>query len=227
MRLHRTAFLLSLPILLGLACARPEPIPQPSIQVQVSSDPWKAALYMDGKPIGEAPYALVVSTADDLLKLTASLPNEPVVEKRIRFLSRDRAEVNFVFGEGRSSMARALGLPKILVFDYGAGVTFDVNLATLKPEFLPLLQRQANLLKTHFQGLDVFVCGHTDATGSQEINLSLSLDRARAVSGDLAGRGVPAGRMRIQGFGSQYPVMGNETELGRALNRRTELILPQ
>jgi outer membrane protein OmpA-like peptidoglycan-associated protein len=124
-------------------------------------------------------------------------------------------------------MAKALGFAKVLVFDYGAAVTFAVNQSALKPEFLPLLDRQAGVLKTHFPGLDIFVCGHTDATGPQDLNLSLSLDRARSVSGDLAGRGIPLERMKVQGFGSQYPLAGNDTEQGRALNRRTELILPQ
>lgn len=218
---------LSLPVLFGAACTPPKPMPQGAIQVRVASEPEKAALFMAGRPIGEAPHALTVASAEDLLQVSATLSNEVVVEKRIRFLSQDQAEILFVFGAGRSTMGRTLGLPKILVFDYGAGVTFDLNQASLKPGFLPLLERQAGLLKTHFQGLDIFVCGHTDSTGTQERNLSLSLDRARAVSSDLSGRGVPAERLKIQGFGSQYPVTGNDTEQGRALNRRTELILPQ
>ena len=227
MRILSPALVLAVPVLLGLGCTHPKPVPQPTIQVQVSSEPGKAALFLAGRPIGESPRTLEVPSVDDLLTMTATLNHEEVVEKRIRFLSQQQAEVTFVFGAGHSTMAKALGLAKVLIFDYGAGVTFAVSQATLKPEFLPLLERQSGILKTHFPGLDIFVCGHTDAQGSADFNLSLSLNRARSVAGDLADRGIPMGRMKVQGFGSQYPVAGNDTELGRAMNRRTELILPQ
>ncbi len=227
MRFLSPTLVLAVSFLIGPGCIRPKPVPQQTIQVQISSEPGKAALFMAGRPIGETPRTLEVPSVDDLLTMTATSRNEEVVEKRVRFLSQQQAEVIFVFGTGHSTMAKALGFAKILVFDYGAGVTFAVNQATLKPEFLPLLERQAGLLKTHFPGLDIFVCGHTDAQGSPDFNLSLSLDRARSVAADLAGRGISPERMKVQGFGSQYPVAGNETDQGRAMNRRTELILPQ
>lgn len=227
MKILNPTVILAASFLIGSGCLRPKPVPQPAIQVQVSSEPGKAALFMAGRPIGETPRTLEVPSADDLLGMTATLSDEAVVEKRVRFLSQQQAEVIFVFGAGHSTMAKALGFAKILVFDYGAGVTFAVNQATLKPEFLPLLERQAGLLKTHFPGLDIFVCGHTDAQGAPDFNLSLSLNRARSVADDLATRGIPQERMKVQGFGSQYPVGANDTDQGRAMNRRTELILPQ
>jgi outer membrane protein OmpA-like peptidoglycan-associated protein len=227
MKILNSTVVLAASLLIGTGCLRPKPVPQSAIQVQVLSEPGKAALFMGGRSIGETPRTLEVPSVDDLLTMTATLNNEDVVEKRVRFLSQQQAEVIFVFGAGHSTMAKALGFAKILVFDYGAAVTFAVNQATLKPEFLPLLERQAGLLKTHFSGLDVFVCGHTDAQGTPDFNLSLSLNRARSVSEDLTGKGIPKERMKVQGFGSQYPVAPNDTELGRAMNRRTELILPQ
>jgi len=223
----KTCLLLAMTVLLGGACARPKPAPKPSIQVQVTSTPGKATLFLAGRPLGETPQALAVTAADDLLAMTAQAENEQLVEKRIRFLSLDRAEVVFVFGADNSAMGKALGLANILVFDYGAGVTFEVDKADLKPGFLPLLERQAVLLQTHFSDQSVFVCGHTDSVGAAEHNLSLSLNRARAVADDLAGRGVAKERLQIQGFGSTYPVANNDSEEGRAMNRRTELILPQ
>lgn len=216
-----------LPLLLAPACQRPVPEPPRTFQVQVSSDPGPAALALDGRPLGQTPLAFAVAGADDLLKLTATHPSGPVVEKRVRFLAMDRAEVSFTFGEGRSAMAKVLGLPRILVFDYGAGVTFDVNRAELKPDFLPLLARQADLLQRAFQGLEVHVCGHTDSTGGADHNLALSLARARAVSADLSQRGVEAPRLKVQGLGSAYPIAPNDTDAQRALNRRTEIILGQ
>ena len=227
MRSQNLILLAVLPALVSLGCKAPKPVPQTTNQVEVNSSPGKATLFLGTRTLGETPQVLAVATVDELLQMTATAENEQVVEKRIRFLSLDQAEVLFVFGADHSAMAKALGFAKILVFDYGAGVTFEVDKSDLKPGFLLLLDRQATLLKTHFSDQDVYVCGHTDSMGAPEHNLSLSLDRARAVADDLAGRGVAKERMKIQGFGSTYPVISNDTEAGRAMNRRTELILPQ
>lgn len=214
-------------ILFAAACGSPRTVPASAIQVQVESYPGGTSLFLAGKPMGTAPRTLTVDSLDALLDLTATSGTELVVEKRIRFLALDRAEVLFVFGTGNSAMAKALGLARILVFDYGAGVTFDLNKSGLRPEFLPLLERQASLLKAHFAGVDVLICGHTDTLGTPDFNLALSLARARSVAQDLEARGVPRERMKAQGFGSAYPVASNETDPGRARNRRTELVLPQ
>lgn len=210
----------------ALGCRHPRPAPQSAIQVQIESAPGKAALFLAGRAIGETPQSIAVASPDELLKLTATRESGQAVEKRIRFLSLDKAEVLFVFGTENSEMAKALGLARLLVFDYGAAVTFEVDHAELKPEFLPLLDRQAGLLKSHFQDMDIQICGHTDAMGTVEHNLALSLDRARSVADRLSAQGVAKDRLKIQGFGSTYPLADNGTDEGRALNRRTEVVLP-
>lgn len=218
-------------LILLMGCATPAPAPKPPadpIQVRIDSVPEAATVTLGGKPLGVAPQDVVVDGAEALLTLDARRPDGiPAVEKRIRFLSMDRVEVSFRFGAERSAMAKVLGLPRILVFDYGQGVTFDTNKADLKPAFLPLLARQSALLKSHFSGVDVYVCGHTDSAGARDHNLMLSLQRAQSVADHLAGQGLPKGRLKIQGFGPQYPVADNDRDEGRALNRRTEVILPQ
>lgn len=214
-------------LLLSIGCSSPRLDPAKAIQVQISSSPGQATLTMGGKALGTAPKSLTVASTSDLLKLDAKLGEAQAVEKRIRFLAMNRAEVIFVFGDGNSAMAKALGHPRILVFDYGAGVTFELDRAELKPAFLPLISRQASLLQTSFPDIRVFVCGHTDSTGNREHNLVLSVERAKAVAERLAGQGVKQDRLKIQGFGSDYPVADNGTDHGRALNRRTEVILPQ
>lgn len=222
--------LLALPaltLMAGLACTKPAIPPSQGVQVTVTSDPEKAVITLAGKPLGPAPQALTVASAEELLALHATHGGDQAVEKRIRFLSMNRAEVSFTFGAGRSTMGKVLNLPKVLVFDYGAGVTFDVNKASLKAEFLPLLNRQSGLLQTHFPNLDVYVCGHTDSTGAKDRNQTLSVERARSVAEDLATRGVPRTRLKVQGFGPDYPLAPNDTDGGRAMNRRTEVILPQ
>jgi len=221
------ALLLCSLLALLAGCAKPGARPANAIQVQVTSTPGEGSLFLDGRAIGMTPRTLTVASVDALLHLTAKAGGEEVVEKRIRFLSLDRAEVEFSFGAGASAMAKALGMARILVFDYGTGVTFEVDHSDLKPAFLPLMDRQAALLDQNFRGLDIYICGHTDALGSQDHNLALSMERAKAVAAALETRGVARQRMKLQGFGSTYPLASNQTDQGRALNRRTELVLPQ
>lgn len=223
----RTRFLALFALAAAVGCHRPATEPQAAIQVQVTSTPGSGEIFLKDKDLGPTPQTLTVAGLDALLDLKATAGKEDVVEKRVRILAGNRAEVIFLFGAGHSELAKALGLAHILVFDYGAGVTFELNKAELMPDFLPLLARQASLLETRFPGLDVYVCGHTDALGAQDFNLALSLARARSVATDLEARGVPRNLLKVQGFGSAYPVASNQTEQGRALNRRTEIVLPQ
>lgn len=71
----------------------------------------------------------------------------------------------------------------------------------------------------------VTIIGHTDATGSEELNLSLSLGRATAVVDELVANGVTADRMMADGAGSSQPIADNSTPDGQAQNRRTEFIV--
>jgi len=106
------------------------------------------------------------------------------------------------------------------------GVTFDVNSYTIKPAFRDTLDTVAGSLTTYPDSL-VDVYGHTDSTGSDAYNQSLSERRAQAVSNYLTSRGVSSARIRWQGFGETAPIADNATEAGRALNRRVEIkIIP-
>ena len=195
--------------------------------VEVISIPGEAAVTFKGKEVGSTPAALEVKTFDELMSIAASREGAPVSEKRVRILAPDRAQLVFRFGTDPSEVARRLGLTQVLVFDYSEKVSFDSGLSELKPDGLPVLNKQADILKDYFPNVDVYVCGHTDSTGGDDLNLSLSLDRARVVSDYLVARGVPKERLKAQGFGKEYPNDSNETPAGRANNRRTELILPQ
>lgn len=227
--------LTGLSLLMVLGCGEPKPVaPPPPVEepkvllsVSVLSTPPQAAVSLKDHPLGLTPQSISVESASDLLQLSASLGNDTAAEKRIRFLSPERAEVHFLFGKDRSPLARSLGLSKVLVFDYGEGITFDVDRSELRPGFASLLDRQAEMLKSHFANLDIYVCGHTDSTGTANRNLALSLARAQTVADHLVALGVPRTRLKVQGFGSAFPVAGNDTIEGRALNRRTEIVLPQ
>jgi OOP family OmpA-OmpF porin len=67
--------------------------------------------------------------------------------------------------------------------------------------------------------------GHTDAVGSVTYNKKLSLDRAETVARELEKHGLPGEKMRVRGFGEGYPVATNNSDIGRARNRRVEVIV--
>jgi outer membrane protein OmpA-like peptidoglycan-associated protein len=106
------------------------------------------------------------------------------------------------------------------------GILFDVNKATLKFPSQFTVAKLAGIL-TVFQNMNLSIEGYTDSTGTDEINMKLSADRARAVYDFLRDQGIPESRMRYQGFGPANPVAPNDTEFNRAKNRRVEVVLTQ
>lgn len=101
-------------------------------------------------------------------------------------------------------------------------ISFDSGRADIKPELRPVLDQFA-------QGLDhsmnVRVVGHTDSTGSDAVNDPLSVDRARSVREYLEARGVSEQRVEVSGVGARQPIADNNTNEGRARNRRVEIFL--
>ena len=102
------------------------------------------------------------------------------------------------------------------------GVTFDFGKAELKPQFYSALNNVASTLREYNQTI-VEVSGHTDSVGSDAVNQALSERRANAVGNYLAAQGVQRERLELVGFGKTRPVASNDTESGRALNRRVEI----
>lgn len=104
------------------------------------------------------------------------------------------------------------------------GILFDFNKADIKPASAPTLTEMATLLKNE-PNLKVLVVGHTDNVGTFEFNEDLSKRRAKAVVAELAGKhGIDASRLTPLGASFMAPVTTNNTEAGRALNRRVELV---
>lgn len=104
------------------------------------------------------------------------------------------------------------------------GIYFDSGKAELKPESGAALQEIAKLLGAQ-PGLKLWVVGHTDWQGSAESNLDLSRRRADAVIKTLVGQhGIAAGRLAPFGNGPYAPVATNDSDEGRAKNRRVELV---
>ena len=104
------------------------------------------------------------------------------------------------------------------------GIYFDFDKADLKPESKPTLDEIAKLLN-ELPELELVVVGHTDNVGSLDHNMALSKQRAAAVAAALVqDYGIPAQRLTSWGIGYLSPVASNQTDDGRALNRRVELV---
>jgi len=105
--------------------------------------------------------------------------------------------------------------------NYSKTVYFDVNSA--KPKNLDL-DGLVTMLKEN-KKLNVLLVGHTDASGSDNLNLNLSIQRSTAVKKHLVSKGITPSRITVKGEGESKPVADNETEEGKAKNRRVEISL--
>jgi outer membrane protein OmpA-like peptidoglycan-associated protein len=103
-----------------------------------------------------------------------------------------------------------------------SGITFDFDSFAIRPEFRATLDQVAQTLVTHPQTY-IDVLGHTDSVGSAAYNQRLSEQRARAVADYLVARGVNPARIGTRGYGLTQPIASNDTEAGRAQNRRVEI----
>ncbi|KAB7732445.1 sodium-translocating pyrophosphatase [Rudanella paleaurantiibacter] len=103
-------------------------------------------------------------------------------------------------------------------FDFDR-LTFETGSATLKPESQEQLKNIAEILKA-FPNVNIKLGGYTDNTGNANSNLKLSGDRAASVKGELVKLGIDGGRLESEGYGQEHPVASNDTEEGRAQNRR-------
>jgi outer membrane protein OmpA-like peptidoglycan-associated protein len=111
-----------------------------------------------------------------------------------------------------------------LVLDMPSSLTFGVNQSEIQPQFQATLDQVASTL-TQYEKTFVDVLGHTDSTGSDEYNQSLSERRASAVANYISGRGVQSARLATRGYGESQPKASNTTEEGRSENRRVEIRL--
>ncbi|QQL49990.1 OmpA family protein [Mucilaginibacter ginkgonis] len=100
---------------------------------------------------------------------------------------------------------------------------FDLGKSTIKESSDATLNRVANLLTQ--KNFSLTLAGHTDNTGSSELNLRLSKDRAEAVKAYLVSQGANASRIEATGYGSTQPIASNKTAAGRQKNRRVEFSL--
>jgi outer membrane protein OmpA-like peptidoglycan-associated protein len=103
-------------------------------------------------------------------------------------------------------------------------VLFDFNDTTLKPGGRRAVNELARFMQ-EYQERNVLIEGYTDSIGSDEYNLQLSERRAASVREALLEHGISRDRIRITGYGKQYPVASNASESGRQQNRRVEVVI--
>lgn len=115
----------------------------------------------------------------------------------------------------------------VVTFDENSGVYFDTAKYNINSASQATLDKLANVLR-EYPETNVLVVGHTDSVGAEEMNMTLSKNRAQAVTNYLVqNKGLSAGRFTTNWYGETAPVADNSTAAGRAKNRRVNLaILP-
>ena len=111
-----------------------------------------------------------------------------------------------------------------IILNMPNNVTFDSNASQLKPAGANTLSGVAMVLK-EYEDTRVHIIGHTDSSGSRELNMRLSEQRAESVGTALITMGVDASRLSMDGVGPDQPVASNSTAAGKAQNRRVTLTL--
>ena len=115
------------------------------------------------------------------------------------------------------------GLTAIKV-TFDSGILFDFNKSSLQAEAKKQLDKFASEMSDMTQtNIDVF--GHTDNVGSAEANKKVSAQRAEAVAAYLVQKGIAKDRIKTEGLSYDFPVASNDTEAGRAQNRRVEIYI--
>jgi outer membrane protein OmpA-like peptidoglycan-associated protein len=104
------------------------------------------------------------------------------------------------------------------------GIYFETNKAIIKPMSYSKLNQIVTIVND-YPDYDVRLSGHTDNVGSDDYNLNLSQNRVDAVKAYLVNNGINANRINAIGYGKTMPVASNNSEVGKALNRRVEIEL--
>lgn len=111
-----------------------------------------------------------------------------------------------------------------ILITFDSGILFEFDSYALKPETRANLQELAPTL-IKYDDTNVLVLGHTDSVGDAAYNMNLSEKRAGSVNNFLVSQGVAGSRLSNEGYGESDPVATNETDEGRQLNRRVEVVI--
>jgi len=104
------------------------------------------------------------------------------------------------------------------------GIFFKPSSSTIHEDSLPTLDAVAGVLEKNAK-MRLRIEVHTDSRGSSAYNRKVSQDRANAIKKYLVGKGIQAKRLVAKGYGEDQPIADNQTEAGRAANRRIALVV--
>ena len=111
-----------------------------------------------------------------------------------------------------------------ILINFDSGILFDVDKTNVKQEGQTNLQNLAASLQKNPE-TNIIIIGHTDNTGVPASNLDLSFRRASSVKTYLKSNGVDSTRLNVDGKGQTEPIADNNTDAGRAKNRRVEIVI--
>ncbi|MEN8375442.1 MAG: OmpA family protein [Gemmatimonadota bacterium] len=111
-----------------------------------------------------------------------------------------------------------------ILISFPSGLLFDFDSSNLRSASrADLADLGASFEK--YEGRELMIVGHTDATGADDYNMNLSRERAQSTADYLMSRGVSPSRVRVVALGESEPVASNDTADGRQLNRRVEIAM--
>jgi outer membrane protein OmpA-like peptidoglycan-associated protein len=145
----------------------------------------------------------------------AERQKQEAIQQKEQLRARLLAQLNQVLQTRDTARGLIVSMPDVL---------FDINKYTLKPEARERLARISGIVLA-YPDLNLQIEGHTDSTGSDEYNQTLSEKRASSVRGYLLSSGVTADHVNAVGLGKADPVADNSTAAGRKLNRRVDLVV--
>jgi outer membrane protein OmpA-like peptidoglycan-associated protein len=168
----------------------------------------KLADAIEGTPI-----AAGASIAFDLVFKTGAL--KPELESKLASEQKHATE------EATAPLAAEACEVRFTVVSQTGAIQFKTGSSVIEPASEPILNSVADIAN-RCGTIKFDINGHTDNIGDARGNQRLSLERAKAVSAYLQGKGVNADRMQATGFGGERPIKSNDTDAGRAANRRIE-----
>jgi outer membrane protein OmpA-like peptidoglycan-associated protein len=169
-------------------------------------------------PIGKKYKLTYLSLFEDKIEKFVTVPNEPNVTMKLTFTYIPLTPEPIDTPDEGTLIDTPPAAPPSLILN---GVVFDTGKATLKSESFPHLEKVIEFM-TYKPSAIIEVSGHTDNKGKPKKNLQLSEKRAMAVRDYLISKGIEGDRIIAVGYGQEKPIATNETEEGRAVNRRTE-----
>lgn len=171
--------------------------------------------YIEGNTVG--PMSFVMTVDGELSGIYGSNMEDPFRYRWDATRSKDAAIR--CAGSGEDDLASELEDKGRVVL---RGILFDTGKDVIKPESLPVLEQLAAAIRKN--GGRYLIEGHTDDRGGAAMNQTLSEKRAASVKRWLVGHGIDAGALSTAGYGMSRPTMPNDTEAGRAANRRVEVV---